>query len=1161
MAASQPPRPPPPPLTVALNAGQFAARIDASRPGYTPEWTDAVAAPAPGGDAGQAPAGAAGQAPPGDAGQTPPGSAGAAFTQIMARQLEIQAEGLNAAPSRLQLEFLDRLGAGVLPAQSARAALVFKLQDSATADAAVPAGTRVAAVVAPPPPSVDDGSAPAAPAPAPEFFTEQTITALRGRLGAVYSIDPNDDVYVDHSAAIGSGFTLFQGMAGVPHRLYLGHAELFRLAGTAEINLSFDFAATRGQVAPRPLLLEWEYLSANGWLPLTLIEDRTQRFRIDGELRLAKLSGPDAAAGVIAGIDSFWLRASVSSRVPSARLASTAVSATADGFELQVEHTRELLPGDVVSIDSVTRARILRTTDDSVLLDALPAGIVVGVDLQLADALPPLRPEGADEEGSLPKVDTIRARVGFARSELVLDAALLDGFDVDVSKDFRPFGLQPARFASFYIACKDAFSRPGARVDLQFNFTDPGTNTRGASLAVEYFNGTRWVALGGEQQFSDGTANFSAGFGGNGAKAGRVSFLVPLDWAESEQNANKQFWLRFRLAAGDYGQPREVIVQTDPADASKFTVSSVAATLAAPVVATLNVGYVVFSSPLPLQAALIENDFAITDCSEQARWQRGSFAPFTPVLDRQPALHLGFTVKPPSALISLLVVVSAAAADAGQQAFVWDYWSEGGWAELSVRDTSAGLRQTGLLQFVGAPDAAPRDGLGGALYRIRGRLKTGVSSQDQRSSLAGLWLNAVWAVQGTRYDRDGLGLSNGEPDQCFALPAARSLNPQASAQAAPPVAHNASEFERALDLPPGGVPVMPGEVLEVREWTGRGDDWRSAAQGVPADRLRFETDPQDPAIRTALWVRWEAAAQLFDAGAQDRRYTVERSRGLFRFAGLPGRRPPAGAPIVVSYVTGGGIAGNVQAGAIRELRSGVGFIEAVHNPMPAGGGAQAELLRPARERSAQSLRHRDRAVSREDFEWLARDASPEVALARALPLAAPEASAGHGGRGSRGFVGLLIVPQSSADRPMPSAELGQRVLAHVRQRAPAGIAGGITLLAPRYVPVGVNAHIEPQRADEAGLIEARVRARLQAYLHPLAGGREGRGWAFGVAASLSEVAALIQHTPGVGAIHFLQLMRAGAAFGDSVPVQPDELVCAGPSQLKLLVPSLSYASA
>ena len=108
------------------------------------------------------------------------------------------------------------------------------------------------------------------------------------------------------------------------------------------------------------------------------------------------------------------------------------------------------------------------------------------------------------------------------------------------------------------------------------------------------------------------------------------------------------------------------------------------------------------------------------------------------------------------------------------------------------------IRSYYVVQFIGAPDMEARDGLGGKLYRIRARLKAGLASQDYRVQLGGIWLNAVWASQGQRIDRDTLGVSNGQPDQTFALPAARA--PRGVTGTATAVG-TVAEFERALDLP------------------------------------------------------------------------------------------------------------------------------------------------------------------------------------------------------------------------------------------------------------------------------------------------------------------------------------------------------------------------
>jgi len=501
------------------------------------------------------------------------------------------------------------------------------------------------------------------------------------------------------------------------------------------------------------------------------------------------------------------------------------------------------------------------------------------------------------------------------------------------------------------------------------------------------------------------------------------------------------------------------------------------------------------------------------------------------------------------------VQVLEPAMEGDPQPFAWDYWGARGWTELSVRDATAGLKQTGLVQFVGPPDALPRQGAGGALYRIRARLKSGLASQDHIVRIGGIWLNAVWARQGQSVNRDGLGISKGNPDQSFALPMVRASKAQPDLLDEGVVAGSLADFERALDKPLAGVPILNDEWVEVREWNGHGDDWQTVLGDIDRTDIRFEFDPQDPTIPTAAWVRWKAVPHFYLSKSNDRHYVVERARGVFRFPGADGFIPPAGAPIVVSYVTGGGADGNVPVGAVRELRSGVGFVQSVGNPIAAGGGAAAELLRAARARSAQLVRHRARAVSFEDYEWIAMSASSEVARARALPLDGPA------GCGSRGFVGIVLVPHSPELQPMPSSELCRKVIDHLTRCAPAGIAGSIRIVTPSYMPVGVRAEVLPRFAEEAGRVEARVRTRVTTFLHPLTGGHDGHGWEFGESVCLSDLARVIENTSGVDAVRFLQLIVGQSLFMDTVPMEPRQLIAAGDSQLKIIVPSVPYALA
>ena len=953
----------------------------------------------------------------------------------------------------------------------------------------------------------------------------------------------------------------------MPHRLYLGSAELFKLTGSAQVILSFDFAPNMPDgsvgVGQRPLLLDWEYLSVDGWQPLRLAEDGTQRFRRDGKITLDKLCGPESKEDVIAGHSSYWVRATVASRIPAARICKDGATLDEHGrYVVQVESGIELHAGDVVTVDGNSIANVLGVTDKALLIDATIDNIVSGEYVTLASALPPLRPEGTDHGGALPRIDVLRARVGLAQDDLPLDTAYLDGFKLDIAKDFHPFGEQPQKFAAVYFACKEAFARKGAKIELHFAFTklyDEYKDYKATppTLQAEYFDGSRWLALGSSDEYIDNTASLTKG-DALGSLNGTISFLSPAGWVESEVSGEKQLWLRLRIAVGDYGQPLGLSVEPDAAEPSKYVVKSVASTLKPPIVSRLTVNYVYFTNPQPLDFCVTENEFAFAEHSEDARWPRSAFAPFTPVSDRTPALHLGFNNQPPPALVSLLVEVTGPAYEGDPQPYAWDYWGTRGWTELSVSDATAGLKQTGLIQFIGAPDALPRDGLGGVLYRIRARLKSGLASKDQIVQCGGAWLNAVSSRQGKYIERDGLGVSNGNPDQTFALAIVRAR----AAKAAPISGDdedvevtNAADFERALDTPLAGVPILGDETVEVREWSGHGIDWKTVLGEIDLANVRFEVDPQDPTIKTAAWVRWKPQPHFYKSGPNDRHYIVERARGVFRFPGTNGFIPPAGAPIVASYITGGGIDGNVPVGSVRELRSGVGLVQSVSNPLAAGGGAAAEILRATRDRSIQVMRHRDRAVSVEDYEWLAMAASSEVARVRALPLE------GSVGRGSRGFVGIVLVPHSLDTQPMPSPELCRTVINALARNAPAGIAAGIRIVSPSYIPVSVRAEVLPVSPEDSARVEVRMRSRLAQFLNPLTGGHDSHGWEFGESVYLSDVAALIKDTPGVDAVRFLQLMVGQSVYLDSVPIEPHQLVAAGDSQLKIVVPSVQYAIA
>ena len=975
-------------------------------PGYTPEWSLA------------------------------PGAKGYALLEVLAHYRALLDIGAAGLPERNLLALLDTLAIPLLPAQAARVPLVFQLTPNSPVDVTVAADSQLAAIP-PPPPASPLATAPAAnPAPV-LFFTEQTVTLARAKLSALYSVDPGSDTYVDHSASLSSGFSVFGDMTGSEHAIYLGHDRLFKLGGreiTLLLQCTLDAAPTK------PLDIHWQYLSESGWLTLQKAEeeDTTRGLTRDGQIALRLDCGPDAKKEIFHGRATYWVRGTLNTPV---------------------------IRGENMRHNPIT-------------------------------------------------INDLRIRVQFKKKNLLPEAAFADGTSLDVSKDYYPFGRQPATFNTFYLASAEVFQRAGARVHLDISLEPSGTpkaSPAGGSFKLqwEYYGNGGWQKLGIEPD-ADGTAPYEFSLADQ-----RITFNCPPDWQETLVNGVKNRWLRVRITGGSFSDLKNVKIGQETINnvTSDVTLPVVSNTVA-PVVSVLMLSYTYLTDPETLDHCLTRNDFQFEDHTDDALWADRSFDPFWPVSDLGPALHFDFDQALPVGLVSLYVLVPGAQelAPGTASAFTWEYLSRSGWQQLGVLDETCGLRQSGMLQFIGPTDAVAAAGLGGTAYRIRARLKDGAKLTEL--PVSGIWLNSVWASHRVRIEQEPLGTADGTPAQAL-------------------------RFARA--------PVLEGETIEIREWSGSGEGWQIVARQVPEADLRYERDPITQKIKAA-WVRWRERRQLYDAQPQDRFFVLERATGLIRFGnGTQGMIPPAGSRMVASYLTGGGLSGNVPINTVAQLRSAVPFVATVSNPVAAAGGADGETPVAISARGPQRLRHRNRAITASDIEWIARDASPAVARARCLAITGPV------GHAQRGWITVIVIPHSADEQPQPSAELQRRVADYLRERVPSTVARRLQVVEPIYIAVKVVAKIVPRDPQQAAYVEARVRQRLNQYLHPLTGGSLGSGWDFGENLHLSNIATVIEAIDGVDYARDIHLYVEGGEHCQSIAVPRNALLSAGEHELQLVI--------
>ncbi|MFP4104233.1 putative baseplate assembly protein [Coleofasciculus sp.] len=707
---------------------------------------------------------------------------------------------------------------------------------------------------------------------------------------------------------------------------------------------------------------------------------------------------------------------------------------------------------------------------------------------RLENPLPPTH------SSPLPIVNSISTTVKIELSGLKPDLCFFNTVPLDLSKDFYPFGEQPRFNDTFYIANQEAFSRPGTTVTIKLKLTEgmPVKTDGGVEIGWEIWNGNNWTELAKKNSISP--ENFT--------QDGEVTLTLPSDINQGTVNGETSYWIRARIVKGDYGKPA---ISRQRGDSNGHPIYEfIPASFQPPSVESLSLSYT-YEASRPLSACRAYNDFHYVDVSTTQ-----SFQPFKPTTDQNPALYLGFDKAFANRPMTLYAHVEPPqpneVANPGKTSetepvrLVWEYASSAGWKSLGARDETNAFAERGLIQFIGPTDCFKTKEFGQELYWLRVRWDKGQFRVPPR--LRRLLTNTIWATQAITLENEILGSSDGNPNQTFRT---------------------------------SQKPILPGQQLDVQEPQGLFLEEQGAIEALVGDEAVNLVRDEAGQIEE-IWVRWQEVPDFYGSGPRDRHYMLDRLTGEVRFGdGQYGRVPPQGRQTIrLSYYrTGGGIRGNVAANRIVQLKTTVPYVDGVTNLEAAGGGAPQESLEQVKERGPKVLRHRDRAVTVQDFEDLAYEASPDVARAKAIPpvfdplkddhwLAEqseeklkehtkPEIKAGQ--------VRLLIVPRSSARQPVPSLALLDRVEAYIRARCAATV--DLQVIGPQWQGVSVQATVVPVSLDGADAVRASVVRRLAEFLHPLTGGKEGQGWSLGRLPHKSDLYGVIEAVQGVDYVQSL----------------------------------------
>ncbi|MFO8009704.1 MAG: putative baseplate assembly protein [Dehalococcoidia bacterium] len=476
------------------------------------------------------------------------------------------------------------------------------------------------------------------------------------------------------------------------------------------------------------------------------------------------------------------------------------------------------------------------------------------------------------------------------------------------------------------------------------------------------------------------------------------------------------------------------------------------------------------------------------------------------------ALYLGFETNLQAQTLALTIEsnIEGIGVDPNNPPLAWEFWDgqEETWAPLKLEtDTTGGLNTNGRVSLH-VPYACAMKAINGE-YACWVRCRAVAPQQGQRPystspEVASITPEAVGGtarvLHATRIDNEILGRSDGTSGQTFHL-------------------QNTPVLERE-----------EGETIEVEtDIPGQFEPWQEVddLSGSGPDDRHFTCDSVTGEIQFGVSIR--------EPSGQERWY---------------GMIPPSSRQVrFTSYRYGGGTIGNVGPGTITVLKSSIPYIASVNNIGPATGGTEPESIERAKMRARQVIKARTRAVTADDFEYLACEASPMIARAKCLTAGSTVASQTL----PPGMVMLLLVPfVSDTGAPIPLEQLGltkklrEQVEYYLNERKLLGTR--MEIAEPRYTPVSIEARIKGKPGTDFTLVAAGIERALYRYINPVRGGVDSKGWPFGRGVSPAEVYSAIQEAGDIDFIREAKVFMVDPDTGERDEIT-DEMVLSAESVL------------
>lgn len=450
-------------------------------------------------------------------------------------------------------------------------------------------------------------------------------------------------------------------------------------------------------------------------------------------------------------------------------------------------------------------------------------------------------------------------------------------------------------------------------------------------------------------------------------------------------------------------------------------------------------------------------------------------------LESDPLVYFGFSKAFEFGLISLYIQINEES-QSDKNILKWQIYDEQGWSTLNVKDETSSFIKSGFIQFISEANQKENTIFGKTGYWIRA-----IFDEDSfvPRKINAIYTNTINVRQSKTVNNVLLGSSDGSGLQEFTL---NDIN-----------------------------------IFNLKLW-------------VLEDIEPLETESFKDKFDDGYWVLWTQINHLHNVNGSSRVYEKNSHLAKIKFGDdRNGKIPPlAKDNIMVSYSIGGGVVGNVKEKDINTLVDTVAYIDSIENPIEASGGADIQSIDNLKDIGVKRFKHKFRAVTDEDFYYLVKEASSDVAKVSVLS--------------SRGLVKLSFIPYGSQKIPMPSLGLKNLIFKYISIRASA--LTKIEVITPEPITLSVQVEILLSDWDYATNIKNIINEELNMFLHPINGSSDKKGWEFTQLPLLSDVYKVLSQIEGIYKVSTLDIaLSNGKGYSLSSQKMPilnnNNIICSG----------------